>query len=107
MNVKRVLKLVAPAISAGLMIISLPAAAATDGKTVFNRTCRMCHGTGMLGAPKFGDKEAWVDRIAKGKDTLYDHAINGFGKMRPRGGKKSLSDEEVKAAVDYMINAVK
>jgi cytochrome c5 len=107
MSVKLLLKRATPIVGAGLLIISLPAAAASDGEKVFNHTCRMCHGTGMMGAPKFGNKEAWADRIAKGKDTLYDHAINGFGKMRPKGGKKSLSDDEVKAAVDYMVNAVK
>ena len=59
--------------------------------------------SGMMGAPTFGDPAAWSDRIAKGMDTLNDHAINGFGKMKPKGGKKSLSDEEVMAAVAYMV----
>ena len=54
-----------------------------------------------------GDKAAWADRIAKGIETLQDHAINGFGKMQPRGGKKTLSDDDVKAAVVYMVEASK
>ena len=68
----------------------------------------MCHGSGMGGAPKFGDAAAWEARIAKGIDVLYANAINGFrgkGIMPPRGGNKNLTDDEVKAAVDYMVHA--
>jgi len=64
----------------------------------------------MAGAPKAGDADAWKDRIAKGNDVLYDHAVNGFrdkAMMPPRGGNKSLTDEEVKAAVDYMVQLIK
>ncbi len=77
------------------------------GKEVYEGTCFACHATGVAGAPKFGDKEAWAPRISKGKETLYDHALHGFmgkGMMPPKGGKADLSDEEVKAAVDYMVN---
>jgi cytochrome c5 len=91
-----------------LAVTAMPLYAA-DGEAVFNNNCKMCHGSGMMGAPKAGDVEAWKPRIAKGKDVLYDHAINGFrdkAMMPPRGGKKSLTDEEVKAAVDYMMSLV-
>ncbi len=78
-----------------------------DGEQVFKQVCTACHGMGIAGAPKFGDKAAWADRIAQGKETLYKHAINGFtgskGMMPPKGGNTSLSDEQVKAAVDYMV----
>ncbi len=68
----------------------------------------MCHGPGIAGAPKLGDKADWGPRIAKGKDTLYKHAIEGFtgskGVMPPKGGATTLSDDEVKTAVDYMVS---
>ncbi len=76
------------------------------GKSVFGKTCAMCHAAGVAGAPKPGDKADWGPRIAPGKDTLYKHALEGFtgakGMMPPRGGGAALKDEEVKAAVDYM-----
>ena len=84
-----------------------PAATAVNGASVFNKTCSLCHAAGVAGAPKPGDKADWGPRIAQGKDTLYKHALEGFtgskGMMPPRGGGASLTDEEVKAAVDYMV----
>ena len=69
------------------------------------------HGQGIAGAPKFGDKALWAPRVAQGVDVLYQHALNGFqgkgGLMPPKGGNTSLSDAEVKAAVDYMVAAAK
>ncbi|HEX2529878.1 MAG TPA: c-type cytochrome [Burkholderiaceae bacterium] len=85
---------------------SASAAAVGDlakGEQVYNNSCLSCHGAGVLGAPKFGDKTAWAPRAAKGKDTLYSSALNGFQMMPPRGGNASLSDADVKAAVDYMV----
>ena len=80
----------------------------TVGKSVYNRTCALCHGAGIAGAPKPGDKADWGPRIAQGKDTMYKHAIEGFtgekGMMPARGGGSTLSDEEVKAAVDFMAD---
>jgi len=76
-----------------------------DGQTVFSRFCSMCHKTGMNGAPKYGNKQAWAPRIAKGKDTLYQHALHGFRGMPPKGGISGLYDSEVKDAVNYMVNA--
>lgn len=74
------------------------------GKTLYQSACMACHGAGVAGAPKVGDKGAWTQRIAKGKDTLYQNAIKGIGVMPAKGGAQA-SDEEVKAAVDYMITA--
>jgi len=78
------------------------------GEQVHQATCFACHGTGAAGAPKTGDAGAWKDRIAKGKDTLYTHALEGFqgdaGFMPAKGGNPALSDEDVKAAVDYMVS---
>jgi len=89
-------------------IIPSANAATTDkGKTIYESTCVACHGAGVAGAPKFGDKAAWAPRIAQGMDTLHNHAIHGFqgktGMMPPKGGNMSLSDADVKAAVDYMV----
>lgn len=89
-----------------------PAAAPTAdaGKKLFEATCSACHGAGVAGAPKFGDKAAWAPRIKQGSATLYDHALKGFqgnaGVMPPRGAS-TASDDEVKAAVDYMVSAAK
>lgn len=92
---------------------SLPVTAAViilSGKEAYS-SCAACHGSGVAGAPKFGLKDVWSDRITKGKETLYNNAINGFqglaGYMPAKGGNAALSDESVKAAVDYMIDAVK
>ena len=67
----------------------------------------MCHQTGVAGAPKLGDKADWGPRIAQGQDVLYKHAIEGFngnkGAMPAKGGSPSLSDEEMKLAVDFIV----
>ena len=73
-----------------------------DGKAVYEAICQTCHGSGVLGAPKFGDAGAWGPRIAQGTNTLYDHAINGLNAMPARGGA-DIPDEEVQNAVDYMV----
>lgn len=83
-------------------------AANAAGEKVFKKVCALCHASGVAGAPIPGHKDDWGPRIAKGKDVLYKHAIEGFtgekGMMPPRGGGSSLTDEEVKAAVDYMTS---
>jgi cytochrome c5 len=83
------------------------AAGKPDGKKIFETTCTVCHGTGVAGAPKFGDKAAWKMHLAHGPEHLYQNAIKGMGAMPPKGGNSALSDADVKAAVDYMIAAVK
>ena len=84
-----------------------PVAAALSGPQVYNQACLACHGAGIGGAPIPGDAAVWAARIEQGMDVLYDHAINGFqgdvGYMPAKGGRVDLSDEEVIAAVDYMI----
>ena len=83
------------------------AAGANAGKATFDKVCTACHTAGVLGAPKLGDKAAWAPRIATGKDTLYNAALHGLRAMPPKGGDASLPDADVKAAVDYMVNAAK
>jgi cytochrome c5 len=86
-------------------------AADMGGEQVFNMACVACHGAGVAGAPKYGDKGAWGPRIAKGADTLHEHAIKGFqgqsGFMPPKGGRVDLSDKSIMNAVDYMVAAGK
>jgi len=100
----------APAAAA---VASAPAAAAVAevsnpaGEKTFKSVCSMCHQSGAAGAPIFGNKADWSPRIAQGKDTLYKHALEGFsgqkGAMPAKGGNPSLSDADVKAAVDFMV----
>ena len=78
--------------------------AKVDGKAVFEANCKACHGGLIPGAPAVGKKEDWAPRIKQGKDTLHKHALEGFNSMPAKGGNGSLSDDEVKAAVDYMAN---
>ena len=75
---------------------------------MFGKTCALCHAAGVAGAPKPGDKADWAPRIAQGNDVLHKHAIEGFtgakGQMPARGGSTALTDDEVKAAVAYMVD---
>jgi len=74
---------------------------------VYNTACMGCHTTGAAGAPKIGDIAAWAPRIEQGDDVLFEHAAKGFKGMPPRGGSSQLTDEDVKAAVDYMVEKSK
>jgi cytochrome c5 len=78
-----------------------------DGKKVYESTCMACHGAGVANAPKFGDKKAWAMHLMHGTEHVYENALKGKGAMPPKGGNLTLSDAEVKAAVDYMLGAVK
>ena len=80
-------------------------AAVLNGETVYNGACVACHGAGIAGAPATGDANQWSARLSKGAETLYSNAINGIGAMPAKGGQVSLSDEAVKAAVDFIIEA--
>jgi len=81
----------------------MAAADLTLGEKIYSENCVACHGQGIAGAPKVGDKAAWEERIAEGMDDLVQTALNGEGAMPPKGGNPALSDEEVRAAVGYMI----
>ncbi len=80
-----------------------PAAVEQTGEQVFNTTCMACHATGAAGAPKLDEKDAWASRAAVGLDGLVQSVLNGKNAMPPKGGNASLSDEDVKRAVEYML----
>lgn len=83
-------------------------ATADAGKALYEKTCQMCHAAGVAGAPKFGDKASWAPHIAKGMATLYQSAKTGTPKgMPPKGTAMDATDDQLKAAVDYMVNASK
>jgi cytochrome c5 len=99
----------APAATPAVVAAAAPSAAAGAdvGKKVYDSGCVACHGAGIAGAPKFGDKAAWAPRIKTGMDTLYNAALKGMGAMPPKGGNTALPDADVKAAVDYMVSAAR
>ncbi len=85
------------------------AKAAGKGESVYNSACVSCHGTGVAGAPKLGDKAAWGPRLATGMDKLYEVSLKGKPgtAMLPKGGQAQLADADVKAAVDFMVSKAK
>lgn len=90
-------------VAAAAAPVAAAGGAGRSGDAVYNASCSACHGTGAAGAPKVGDKGAWGPRIAQGKATLYQHALNGIRAMPPKGMCMTCSDDEIKAAVDFMI----
>ena len=77
-----------------------------DGATIYNTVCGACHNTGAAGAPKIDDKATWAPRVAQGKAALITSVTNGKGAMPPKGGA-TLSDDEIKGVVDYVLSKVK
>ena len=77
-----------------------------SGKDIVEAQCVKCHGTGVGGAPKIGDRAAWTPRVKQGLDVVVRSAIHGHGAMPPRGGMADLDDVEIKSAIVYMFNAV-
>lgn len=97
------------ALGAALLGLASFAASGADlpnGKAIYDATCAGCHGAGVAGAPKLGDKAAWAPRIAQGMPALLQNAIKGKGAMPPKGAS-TASDAEIKAAVEYMVGASK
>ena len=94
-------------VSSATTQVTATATAVIDAKKIYNGMCVACHGAGVAGAPRVGDKGAWAERIDKGASTLYANAINGVqgssGVMPAKGGNPALSDDEIKAVVDYMV----
>jgi len=100
----------AAAAIAALPSAPAPAPSSADnaqaGKALYTQVCQACHAAGVLGAPKFGNKADWAPRLKEPMDTVYNYALHGKGNMPPKGGSNA-SDADVKAAVDYMVNAAK
>lgn len=101
----------APAAVAPMAEAPAPVAENLVGKKIYGNVCSMCHASGAAGSPKPGDKADWGPRIAQGMDLLHKHSIEGYtgakGVMPARGGSATLSDDDVKAAVDYMVDLSK
>jgi cytochrome c5 len=96
------------AAAAAAVAAPTPVATVMTGPQVYNAACIVCHQPpGLSGAPPTGDAAAWAPRIAQGTDTLYQHALQGYqganGYMPPKGGRVDLSDDEIRAAVDYLV----
>ena len=93
--------------AAAAVVEAPPVEAALSGPQVYNTACLACHAAGVAGAPVLGDAAAWAPRIALGVDLLTQHAIEGYqgeaGYMPPKGGRTDLSDEEIAAAIQYMV----
>ena len=94
----------APAGAGPAIVLAVP----KNGNELFESVCKTCHGTGLAGAPKAGDKSAWAARIAEGKPMLYQHALDGYsgktGVMPAKGGRTDLPDDLIKQGVDYMVS---
>jgi len=109
LNIMTTEEAAAAAQQAAAQTTEVAAAGPADGEAVYNSACAACHTTGAAGAPKLGDVDAWSARIAQGLEVLLDHAINGYqgnsGVMPAKGGNAALSDAEVTAAVESMVNA--
>ena len=103
--------IIATAIMALTMAANVQAADLAAGKKTYDTACFACHGTGVAGSPKLGNKAAWKARIAQGNDMLNTHAIKGFqgktGFMPAKGGRADLSDAAIKDAVAYMVDQSK
>jgi cytochrome c5 len=86
------------------VLLGLNGTVLASGQKIYQTSCQACHATGAAGAPKLGDKEAWAPRIAQGTDTLVASVMNGKNAMPPKGACASCSDEDIKAAVEYMVS---
>lgn len=97
----------APALAAATPAPTGNAAAPAAVPALYTANCFACHGSGVMNAPKLGDKAAWAPRLAAGIDELTKHAIKGKGLMPPKGGAVNASDADIKAVVTYMVAQVK
>jgi cytochrome c5 len=99
--------LCALALALALCLAPVTSVLATDlsGKDVVETTCSKCHATGLNGAPRIGDEQAWSKRSAQGLESLTTHALEGIRKMPPHGSNFALSDIEIQRAITYMVNS--
>ncbi len=78
-----------------------------SGDAVYGNFCAACHTSGVMGAPKMKDEADWAPRLAQGMDLLSEHAINGYNAMPAKGSCMDCSDDEIIAAINYMIEGIK
>ena len=78
-----------------------------DGKAVYDKVCFACHQVSVANSPKLGDQAAWAPRIKTGMDSLVQSVIKGKGAMPPKAGNPALSEQEIRAAVDFMVSQSK
>ena len=106
-HVGTVPSVIRPIVPANNQAMTVAASQALDAKVVYDTVCAACHNSGIANAPIYGNKAAWQTRIATGIESIYTSSLNGKGAMPAKGGRPDLSDEEIKSAVDYMIEALK
>jgi cytochrome c5 len=106
MNMKRTLVI---AFAAALASLAAAGAsiAAPRGDKVYDKTCVVCHDTGLSGAPRLGNRSEWAPRMSAGIDALVSSVKNGKGQMPPKGGNDKFTEEELRAAVEYMLAKVR
>ena len=91
---------------AGAKAETAAASGPRSGADVYNKACVACHTSGVLGAPKLQNAGDWSPRLEKGFDVVWQNAINGINAMPPRGTCGDCSDEEIKAAIEHMIEGI-
>ncbi len=101
------MKVLLPLLAAATLTLTAGLSHAADGKEVYNQACAMCHVPGLANAPKFGDKAAWEPRIKTGRDAMMTAVLKGKGAMPAKGGNPKLTDEQIGAALDFMLAAAK
>jgi cytochrome c5 len=101
------MKTLATVITSVMLLGFTGLASAADGQTIYRQSCQSCHASGVAGAPKLGDKDAWAPRIATGMDAMMASVMNGKNAMPPKGACMSCSDDDLKAAVQYMVDEAK
>jgi cytochrome c5 len=94
-------------LAAASALMALPGASAMDGSLIYAQTCAQCHANGLAGAPRTGDKAAWIQRLALGRDAMLTTVLTGKGAMPRKGGNASLSDAEARAAADHLLSQVR
>ena len=77
-----------------------------SGEQVYNKYCTACHTSGVMGAPKINNAADWEDRLAQGMDTVLKHAVEGYNAMPPKDTCSDCSEEEIQAAIDYMVEDI-
>ena len=98
---------VAVVLTAVSALMAPSGATAMDGRLIYAQTCAQCHANGLAGAPRTGDKAAWIQRLALGRDAMLTTVLTGKGAMPRKGGNASLSDAEARAAADHLLSQVR